>query len=931
MLLSFPKRAGRRKRTRGVLAATAAAFAGAAREPFESLERRLLMSVTSESEPNDSAATANVVNVSSPAVINASMPNGDVDYFKFTLSQRSGVFFDIDSIETGLSNSLDTVLTLYDGSGANQIDTNDDGRDFETFSLNDNSATPLVFGDSSLYDDLAAGTYVLGVSAYAGGSGNYQLKITADSTYSSSVPVLSSKPGAADTLYLDFDGHAATDVWGTYNIPAYDLNGNAAEWTPAEKLAIQNIWSVVADDFSPFDINVTTSYGGSYSPDATGYRMVIGNGNGAAIGAAGAPGAAITGSYAAFGVSSKTSFVFASNFQDVPDAGVSGQITAAAIEIANTVAQQFGRALGLGYYGGVNSQPAGIMQQSDFGLNRERWVSGNTMPPASVLQDDVAIISSATNTFGYRADDHGNSRAAATLLSASGNSYIATGVIAQTSDVDYFRFTASGSTSIALDASENLGHLDGVLSLYNASGTLILSSDPAGTLSASISTTLAAGTYYVAVASHGGAGQIGQYNLRIDTTPVLAPTGGVSGRVFRDVTLNNTYESGAGDTPIAGVSVFIDANHNGALDSGESSTTTAADGTYAFAALPDGSYDVREITPAGYVADLAPNFVIGGGEVYASGGDFGNFPIVYTGGTGDDTYTLRLKSGDASTAEIAQTLGGGSAVTYAAPKNLLPSLTFTGGDGNDTLNLSSAMPFAVNFSGGTNALYTDHLNVNAGTFTFNADAKLTTANLSLSVGNASAAVIFNATQHLESLSITAGTATMSTNGDRILCTDTLVITAGQLDLRDNDMIIRSGDIGSLSGQTYTGVQGLIQSGYDFGGWDGTGITTTMPGAIAGQEVLGAAMGSDVLGLDALQSDLWEGQTVSGASILIKYTYGGDGNLDGAVTGDDYFQIDSGFPAGASGWINGDFNYDGSITGDDYFVIDSNFPSQGPPL
>jgi hypothetical protein len=62
-----------------------------------------------------------------------------------------------------------------------------------------------------------------------------------------------------------------------------------------------------------------------------------------------------------------------------------------------------------------------------------------------------------------------------------------------------------------------------------------------------------------------------------------------------------------------------------------------------------------------------------------------------------------------------------------------------------------------------------------------------------------------------------------------------------------------------------------------------------------------------------------------------FTYGGDANLDGAITGDDYFQIDSGFPAGAHGWFNGDFNYDGSITGDDYFVIDSNFSAQGSPI
>ena len=73
-----------------------------------------------------------------------------------------------------------------------------------------------------------------------------------------------------------------------------------------------------------------------------------------------------------------------------------------------------------------------------------------------------------------------------------------------------------------------------------------------------------------------------------------------------------------------------------------------------------------------------------------------------------------------------------------------------------------------------------------------------------------------------------------------------------------------------------------------------------------------------------------GVSVGANDTLVMYTYGGDANLDGAINGDDYFQIDSGFPEGSHGWFSGDFNYDGAITGDDYFVIDSNFPAQGAP-
>ena len=59
-----------------------------------------------------------------------------------------------------------------------------------------------------------------------------------------------------------------------------------------------------------------------------------------------------------------------------------------------------------------------------------------------------------------------------------------------------------------------------------------------------------------------------------------------------------------------------------------------------------------------------------------------------------------------------------------------------------------------------------------------------------------------------------------------------------------------------------------------------------------------------------------------------YTYAGDANLDGAITGDDYSVIDFNIAVpGASGWYNGDFNYDGAITGDDYSVIDFNLVAQ----
>ena len=68
-------------------------------------------------------------------------------------------------------------------------------------------------------------------------------------------------------------------------------------------------------------------------------------------------------------------------------------------------------------------------------------------------------------------------------------------------------------------------------------------------------------------------------------------------------------------------------------------------------------------------------------------------------------------------------------------------------------------------------------------------------------------------------------------------------------------------------------------------------------------------------------------------MLVRFTYNGDGNVDGRVNADDYFLIDSGFlerPANPP-YARGDFNFDDAINADDYFLIDSAFLGQAQPL
>ena len=95
------------------------------------------------------------------------------------------------------------------------------------------------------------------------------------------------------------------------------------------------------------------------------------------------------------------------------------------------------------------------------------------------------------------------------------------------------------------------------------------------------------------------------------------------------------------------------------------------------------------------------------------------------------------------------------------------------------------------------------------------------------------------------------------------------------------------------------------------------------------KTLGVAEGREARNLTGTQTALWSGQTIDATSVLVKFTWGGDANLDGKINIDDYGRIDfnSASLAPVRGWFNGDFNLDGKINVDDYGIIDFNVTAQ----
>jgi titin len=325
------------------------------------------------------------------------------------------------------------------------------------------------------------------------------------------VPILHSDPSATAKIYIDFDGNPAFQ-WGSYAVPAtpaYDQDGDPTTFNTAELASINEIWSRVAEKYSPFNIDVTTQDPGTYLNNQA-VHIVVG-GTGAWVGAV-TGGVTYIGSF--YNSADNTCFVFPGNLSNGYPKYV-GEATA----------HEAGHAFGLQHqaewngttlvqeYNPGNSATAPIMGNSYYAA-RGLWWSGTPVTNSAGTQSDLSVISSGTNGFGYRTDDYGNSIGTATALTMSSNTFTASGVIEQNTDRDYFSFSvgASGTMLINLGVAQYGAMLDGSLFVYNGSGALVASADTSS-LGENLSISLTPGTYYVAAASHGGYGDIGQYTL----------------------------------------------------------------------------------------------------------------------------------------------------------------------------------------------------------------------------------------------------------------------------------------------------------------------------------------------------------------------------------------------------------------------------------
>jgi hypothetical protein len=195
-----------------------------------------------------------------------------------------------------------------------------------------------------------------------------------------------------------------------------------------------------------------------------------------------------------------------------------------------------------------------------------------------------------------------------------------------------------------------------------------------------------------------------------------------------------------------------------------------------------------------------------------------------------------------------------------------------------------------------------------------------------------AAVTLSANATVAEIDLSGGSLTVAAAGNRVLRTARLYVEGNsKLNLIDNSLILDYAG-GIPFGEAYANVAGLIQSGFNGGGWNGAnGIVTSAPLAAAGLTALGSAEAADLLGITGGQLASWRGQTVDATTVLVRNTYYGDADLSGTVTLDDFTLFLHGYQSGGTRWLDGDFDLNGRTTLDDFTLFLSGYQKQGTPL
>ena len=333
---------------------------------------------------------------------------------------------------------------------------------------------------------------------------------------------LNSYPSASAVIFLDFDGHT---VDGT----SWNWNGNPINCAGSglNTVQIKEIFNRVAEDYRPFNINITTAPAKFVTaPIEKRMRVIITTTSDWYGNSAG--GVAFVGSF--ISGDDTPCFVFSALF------GYNLK------KIAEAISHEAGHTLGLyhqsqydancnkiaDYYAGKGTGEIGWAPIMGVGYSRNftLWSNGPNSLGCTKFQSDLDIITSSVNGFGYRTDDHGSTFNDATQTFYSNNQFDVSGVVQKNTDMDIFQFTMPYKGRFQLNAvpynvgTGNAGsNLDMQVTLYNESQTLLNVYNPGALLNSVADTALNSGIYYLKIEGKGNLyapsyASLGSYTLK---------------------------------------------------------------------------------------------------------------------------------------------------------------------------------------------------------------------------------------------------------------------------------------------------------------------------------------------------------------------------------------------------------------------------------
>jgi PKD repeat protein len=384
--------------------------------------------------------------------------------------------------------------------------------------------------------------------------------------------LLNSRPGANRTIYLDFDGATLTGTaWNTngntITAKPFDIDGVTETFSTTELQRIQYIWQRVAEDYAPFDVNVTTQAPSAdqlartdLNDQTYGTTVLITHNSGVYNCSCG--GIAYIGVFNDTSTKYKPALVFYNMLGGGDEKAVAEAISH---ETGHNIGLSHDGTSSAAYYTGQGSDPA-TSWAPIMGVGYYKTIvqfSRGEYANANNKEDDFAVAQS--NGLPLRADDFGNSISAASPIWGSRGGTV-DGVIEQAGDADVFFFTAAaGAFTASLAPSSRSANADLVLTLFDASGAQLATHNPLDGLGASLSYQLpAAGTYYIEVRTAG----LGD----------PASTGYTSYGSVGNYRVSTSFQSGgtppspvltaSASTGIAPVAITLDASQSTAAEGG---------------------------------------------------------------------------------------------------------------------------------------------------------------------------------------------------------------------------------------------------------------------------------------------------------------------------------------------------------------------------